>query len=110
MEERERSQGSVGGAPLSASSLFQTALLEMLPGLRAGVRSGAWDAVWRIAHRLGGSAGMLGRGDISRPVAAFQAAWVRAKGPEGVKAGTELVESAEALVRACERALPLEAA
>ena len=108
MEERDRSRGSVGDA--SASALFQAALRETLPALRLGVHAGAWDAVWRVAHRLSGSAGMLGRSDISKPAAAFQSAWVRAKGPEGVKAGSELVESAEALVRACERALSLEAA
>lgn len=94
----------VGAPGDSPADIFRQVLLQALPELRGAVSERAWEAVWRIAHRLRGSAGLLERHDISRPAAAFQSAWGRAKHPQSVKAGAEVVESAEALVRACERA------
>lgn len=88
--------------------LFLGALREVLPELREAAGSRDWERVWRVAHRLRGSAEMFGVGVVSAPAAVFQAAWGRSKGPSGVKAESELVESAQALVRACERVLVSE--
>lgn len=85
--------------------IFRQVLRELLPALRGAIGRQDWDRVLRIAHRLSGSAAMFGFSQVSAAGGAVQALLAATKAPPGVKAGPRTVESAQELVRVCERAI-----
>lgn len=97
------------GTADNLKGLFQAAVAELLPGLKAAVQAGDWERVSGLAHRLGGSAAMYSFCEVSAASAAFQAIWTSAKAPNPVKGPAEVVETAGEFVRVCERALGADA-
>lgn len=89
----------------SPQAMFRQVLSEVLPGLRGAIGRQDWDQVLHIAHRLSGSAEMFGFSQVSSAGGAVQALLAATKATPGVKAGPRTVESAQELVRACERAI-----
>lgn len=85
--------------------MFRRVLCEVLPELREAIGRQDWDEVLHIAHRLSGSGAMFGFSQVSAAGGAVQALLAGAKATPGVKAGPRTVESAQELVRACERAI-----
>ncbi len=91
--------------PDNPQVIFTQVLCELLPALREAIGREDWDRVLHIAHRLSGSAAMFGFSQVSAAGGAVQALLAGTKGPPGIKAGPRTVESAQELVRACERAI-----
>jgi HPt (histidine-containing phosphotransfer) domain-containing protein len=85
------------------AGVFTEVLADLLPELETAVQAADWERVRFVAHRLEGSASMFGFFQISGAGASFQAVWSLAKTPNPIKTRADLVESAEELVRACER-------